>query len=117
MPPEKLTKIQELEEELSKTKYNKKTQHHIGLIKAKIAELREKEASKKKSGGTGYTIKKSGHATVALLGFPSVGKSTLLNALTKADSKVGSYDFTTLDLIPGLKGIFLIGCLTKMLPV
>ena len=30
--------IAELERELSKTKYNKKTQHHIGLVKAKIAD-------------------------------------------------------------------------------
>ncbi len=95
-------RIQELEEELSKTKYNKKTQHHIGLVKAKIAEIKEKQEKRQKSGSVGYTIKKSGDATVALLGFPSVGKSTLLNALTNAESKVGAYDFTTLDVIPGL---------------
>jgi len=94
-------RIEEIEAEITKTKYNKKTQHHIGLLKAKVAELREKQASRKKAGGTGYTIKKSGDATVALLGFPSVGKSTLLNALTNAESKIGSYDFTTLDVVPG----------------
>lgn len=95
-------RIKELEDEISKTKYNKKTQHHIGLVKARIAELREKQASRGKSHVTGYTIKKTGDATVALLGFPSVGKSTLLNALTNAESKVAAYDFTTLDVIPGL---------------
>jgi len=95
-------RIVELEAELSRTKYNKKTQHHIGLVKAKIAELKDKAASRKKAGGTGYTIKKSGDATCALLGFPSVGKSTLLNAITNAESKIGAYDFTTLDVIPGL---------------
>ncbi|MBT3304605.1 GTP-binding protein [Candidatus Woesearchaeota archaeon] len=95
-------RIAEIEAEISKTKYNKKTQHHIGLLKARIAELKDKAASRQKSGGTGYTIKKSGDATVALLGFPSVGKSTLLNAITNAVSKIGAYDFTTLDVIPGL---------------
>lgn len=97
-------RIKELEAELAKTKYNKRTQHHIGLIKAKIAELKEKAEQKKKGSGitSGYAIKKTGDATVALLGFPSVGKSTLLNSLTNANSKVGAYDFTTLDAIPGL---------------
>ncbi len=97
-------KIKELEDELSRTKYNKRTQHHIGLVKAKIAELKQRAEQKKKGSGitSGYSIKKNGDATVAMLGFPSVGKSTLLNALTKADSKVGAYDFTTLDVIPGL---------------
>ncbi|MBW3019853.1 GTP-binding protein [Candidatus Woesearchaeota archaeon] len=95
-------RISELEAEISKTKYNKKTQHHIGMLKAKIAELKTKAATKKGGTTTGYTIKKTGDGTVALLGFPSVGKSTLLNAMTNAESKVGAYEFTTLDVIPGL---------------
>ena len=96
-------KIAELEKEISTTKYNKATQHHIGLVKAKIAALKEKQESRSGGGGKkdGYSIKKSGDATVILLGFPSVGKSTILNVLTNADSPVGAYDFTTLTVIPG----------------
>ncbi len=97
-------RIKEFEEELRTTKYNKKTQHHIGLVKAKIAKLKEEIETKKKGKGktSGYVLKKSGDATVVLVGFPSVGKSTLLNAITNAESKVAAYEFTTLEVIPGL---------------
>lgn len=96
--------IKRLEDELRNTQYNKATEHHFGVVKAKIAKLREKieKRAASKKGGTGWSVKKSGDATVVILGFPSVGKSTLLNALTGTSSKVAAYEFTTLDVIPGL---------------
>jgi uncharacterized protein len=99
-------KIKELEQEISKTKVNKKTEGAVGLLKAKLAQLKEKSElrSKKKTGQSeyGYSVRKSGDATVILLGFPSAGKSTLLNKLTGTDSEVGNYAFTTLTVIPGM---------------
>jgi uncharacterized protein len=99
-------KIKELEAELKKTKYNKATQGHIGIVKAKIAQLKQKqdERTSQKTGKSehGYTVRKSGDGTVLLLGFPSAGKSTLLNELTGASSEVGAYAFTTLSVIPGM---------------
>ena len=99
-------KIKEIQDELKKTKYNKATQGHIGIVKAKIAQLKEKQESRvsKKTGRSehGYTVRKSGDGTVLLLGFPSAGKSTLLNALTGAESEVGAYEFTTLSVVPGM---------------
>ena len=95
--------IKELEEEIQNTKYNKATQHHIGKLKAKIARLKdEKMKQKGGKGGAGFGVKKTGDATVGMVGFPSVGKSTLLNRLTNAESKTGSYDFTTTSVIPGV---------------
>lgn len=96
--------IKAIEEEIGKTQYNKKTQGHIGLLKAKIARLKMEQEKRRSAsgGGQGYSVKKSGNATVALVGFPSVGKSTLLNKLTGAKSEVAAYAFTTLDVIPGI---------------
>ncbi len=87
--------------------YHKGTEHHHGILKAKLAKLQAESAgggstSGGGGGGVGYAIKHSGDASVVLLGFPSVGKSTLLNALTNAESKVGNYDFTTLGVVPGM---------------
>ncbi len=97
-------KIEELEERISTTKYNKKTQKAIGIMKAKLAKLKEAQelSSKKGPTGTGYAVKKSGDATIVLIGFPSVGKSTLLNQLSKQKSRVGAFEFTTLTVVPGL---------------
>ena len=98
--------IKEFEDELKKTKYNKATQGHIGIVKAKIAQLRENQETRtqKKTGSSeyGYSVRKSGDGTVLLLGFPSAGKSTLLNKLTDAHSEVAAYAFTTLTVIPGM---------------
>lgn len=93
-----------IEDEIRNTQYNKATQHHIGRLKAKIAFLRleREKRAKGKGGGTGYAVRKSGHATVGLVGYPSVGKSTLLTRLTGAASETGAYDFTTLSIIPGM---------------
>ena len=91
-------KIKDIEEEIQKTPYNKATSHHIGKLKAKLSNQRSSSGTK----GQGFHVKKSGDATVVLVGFPSVGKSTLLNELTNAESKVGAYQFTTLDIVPGV---------------
>ena len=99
-----LQRVRELEEELSTTKYNKSSQHHVGLVKAKIALLKEKQERRISGKGKseGFSVKRSGDATVIIVGYPSVGKSTLLNALTNAKSEVAAYAFTTLTCIPGL---------------
>jgi len=72
---------------------------------AKLAMLKDKSEQRGKKTGGGddrFTVRKTGDGTCVLLGFPSVGKSTLLNKLTNAKSDIGSYSFTTLSAVPGL---------------
>lgn len=97
-------KIQSVEEKLEKTPVNKATEKERARLKSRIAELQEQKQKKAKGTGdtTGYAVEKKGDATVALVGFPSVGKSSLLNSLTNAESETGEYEFTTLDVEPGM---------------
>jgi uncharacterized protein len=99
-------RIEELKEELKNTKVNKKTEGSVGKLKAKIAkheeELEQRIQRGKGKRGEGYSVRKEGDATIGLLGKPSVGKSTILSKLTNKKSKIGAYEFTTLDVVPGL---------------
>ncbi|MEK7550402.1 MAG: GTPase [Patescibacteria group bacterium] len=98
--------IEEIEATLRKTPHHKATNGFIGAMRAKIARLKDKEIeSSNKSGGGGgggFTVKKQGDATIVLVGPPSAGKSTLINLLTNAESKVAPYAFTTVTVIPGM---------------
>ncbi|GFG36491.1 hypothetical protein Cfor_11829 [Coptotermes formosanus] len=112
-----LEKISEIEKEIARTQKNKgevrfrlelvrvaTTEYHLGLLKAKLAKYRSQllEPPKKSEKGEGFDVLKSGDARVALIGFPSVGKSTLLSTLTATESEAASYEFTTLTCIPGV---------------
>lgn len=96
-------KLEELKKEYSKTKYNKATNKHLGILRRKIAEVKRGivEAGKGRK-GSGFFVKKSGDATVALMGFPSAGKSSLINSLTNTRSKTAGYEFTTTAVVPGI---------------
>lgn len=100
-------KIKEIEEEMARTQKNKATNYHLGLLKGKLARLRAQllepaTGAGGAGGGAGFDVSKSGDARIALVGFPSVGKSTFLSKVTKTRSEVASYAFTTLTAIPGV---------------
>jgi len=103
-----LQKIQDIETEMAKTQKNKATNAHLGLLKAKLAKLKASLVSESTKGGggggalPGFEVSKTGDARVGFVGFPSVGKSTLLNKMTGQESEVAAYEFTTLTCIPGI---------------
>lgn len=102
-----LEKIKEIEDEMKRTQKNKATSYHLGTLKAKLARLRsdllieQSGGSGGGGGGEGFDVARLGDARVALIGFPSVGKSTLLSELTATESEAAAYEFTTLTCVPG----------------
>mmetsp|Transcript_10696 Transcript_10696/g.19528 ORF Transcript_10696/g.19528 Transcript_10696/m.19528 type:complete len:399 (-) Transcript_10696:524-1720(-) len=99
-----LEKIKEIELEMSRTQKNKATEYHLGQLKARLAKLRtELQAPATKGGPSdGFEVQKYGDGRVALIGFPSVGKSSLLTIVTGTESEAAAYEFTTLTCIPGV---------------
>lgn len=91
---------------MARTQKNKATETHLGLLKSKLAKLKRElidpPGQKSSGGGEGFDVKSSGDARVGMIGFPSVGKSTLLTKMTGQFSEAADYEFTTLTCIPGV---------------
>eukprot|EP00931_Biecheleriopsis_adriatica_P050682 TRINITY_DN29365_c0_g2_i1.p1 TRINITY_DN29365_c0_g2~~TRINITY_DN29365_c0_g2_i1.p1 ORF type:complete len:413 (-),score=104.91 TRINITY_DN29365_c0_g2_i1:123-1361(-) len=103
--PGLLEKIATLELEISRTQKNKATAKHLGDLKAKLCAARRELMEPSKAGGgkqAGFEVQRFGDSRIALIGFPSVGKSSLLTALTGVASEAAAYEFTTLTCIPGV---------------
>ena len=69
-----LDKIADIEKEISKTQKNKATEHHLGVLKAKLAKYRVmllEPTGKSGPKGVGFEVVRSGDARVAMVGFPS----------------------------------------------
>ncbi|EEY22661.1 GTP-binding protein RBG1 [Verticillium alfalfae VaMs.102] len=97
-------KIKEIEAEMAKTQKNKATSFHLGQLKAKLAKLKRELLTPSSGGGgagAGFDVARTGVASVGFIGFPSVGKSTLMSRLTGQHSEAAAYEFTTLTSVPG----------------
>lgn len=98
-------KIKDIEKEIGRTQINKATMSHLCSLRARLAKLRTQLLEPPKgasAAGDGFDVEKVGDARVALIGFPSVGKSTILNTFTTTKSEAAAYEFTTLTCIPGV---------------
>ena len=101
-------KIQDIELEISRTQVNKATMAHLCMLRAKLAKYKRElldpvKGSGGGSAGEGFEVRATGDARIGFVGFPSVGKSTLLSSLTDVYSEAAAYEFTTLTCIPGIK--------------
>lgn len=91
---------------MARTQKNKATSFHLGQLKAKLAKLKRELLAGPSGGGggggLGFDVARTGVASVGFIGFPSVGKSTLLSKLTGTHSEAAAYEFTTLTTVPGV---------------
>lgn len=97
-------RIKAIEDEMGKTQRNKNTSHHLGKLKAKLAMLKRELLTPTTGGGgagVGFDVARTGIASVGFIGFPSVGKSSLMSGLTGTISIAADYEFTTLTTVPG----------------
>jgi len=104
-PKEKLLKMQEF---LSTVPQHKGTLKLRGEIKKKMSIIRRDMEEKKRkgtgksSGGPKLFVEKEGAAQLALLGMTKVGKSCLMQAITKANVTVSTAPYTTREPSPGI---------------
>ncbi|HHY48057.1 MAG TPA: TGS domain-containing protein [Firmicutes bacterium] len=89
-------KIAALEEMLAVIPKHKGTEKLQADIKTRLSKLRDESERRTKAGRVDpFLVPKEGAGQVVLLGFPNVGKSALVGALTRARVVVADYPFST----------------------
>lgn len=98
-------KIEAVQEMLAVLPKHKGTEKLYAELRRRLSKLRQQEQQQRKGRST-YSpiahIKRQGAGQVVLVGYPNVGKSSLLNALTGAQSRVGDFPYTTQLPVPAM---------------
>jgi hypothetical protein len=96
-------KIAALEDMLASIPKHKGTEKLQADIKRRLARLRDESERKAKAGRRDpFLVEKHGAGQVALVGFPNVGKSALVDVFTRAKVDVAPYPFATALPVAGM---------------
>lgn len=97
-------KIELLQEMIAIIPKHKGTNKMIGELRSKLATFRKEVQNKPSKHKTynPYSIVRQGAGQVVVIGFPNVGKSSLVAKLTKVHTTVAPYPFTTDKPIVGM---------------
>jgi small GTP-binding protein len=97
-------KIERLEELIGTIPKHKGTDKLRADLRRRLSKLRESAQKSRKTGGheSAYHVEREGASRAVIIGPPNVGKSSLLNALTNANSPVSPAPFTTWTPAPGM---------------
>lgn len=93
-PEEKIAALKEMLAVMPKHKGTEKLQADLKKRISKVKEEKKKK-SKSKSTYNPYLIDKEGAGQVILLGYPNVGKSSIVDSLSNAKVEVAEYPFST----------------------
>jgi len=96
-------KLAALEEMMAVIPKHKGTEHLRGDLRRRYAKLKaEAEQARHHRGGFSVSVDRAGAGQVVLAGPPNAGKSALVAHLTKAQTEVGEYPFTTRRSVAGM---------------